>query len=135
VSVLPSGAIDRNNLEELLQQDIPTLVSLMHVNNEIGTVLDLEKVAALCQEYKAKFHCDTVQSIGKATLDLTTLPIDFIVASAHKFHGPKGVGFTFIRKNIVMQPLLYGGSQEKGLRSGTEAVHQIVGMSKALDLC
>jgi cysteine desulfurase len=135
VSILPSGAIDMKHLEELLQQDIPTLVSLMHVNNEIGTVLDLEKVCALCQSSKALFHCDTVQSIGKETFDLTKLPIDFIVASAHKFHGPKGVGFTFIRKNIVMQPLFYGGSQEKGLRSGTEAVHQIVGMTKAFELC
>lgn len=135
VSVLPSGAIDMKHLEELLQQDSPTVVSLMHVNNEIGTVLDLEKVSQLCQEYKALFHCDTVQSIGKENIDLTKLPIDFIVASAHKFHGPKGVGFAFIRKNSQIQPLFYGGSQEKGLRSGTEAVHQIVGMTKALELC
>lgn len=135
VSILPSGAIDMKHLEELLKQDIPTLVTLMHVNNEIGTVLDLEKICALCQVSKALFHCDTVQSIGKETFDLSKLPIDFIVASAHKFHGPKGVGFAFIRKNIVMQPLFYGGSQEKGLRSGTEAVHQIVGMTKALELC
>ena len=123
------------HLETLLQQDISTLVTLMHVNNEIGTVLDLEKVCALCQENKALFHCDTVQSIGKETLDLTKLPIDFIVASAHKFHGPKGVGFTFIRKTASITPFTHGGSQEKGLRSGTEAVHQIAGMSKALDLC
>lgn len=135
VSILPSGAIDMEHFETLLQQDIPTLVTLMHVNNEIGTVLDLEKICALCQVSKALFHCDTVQSIGKETFDLSKLPIDFIVASAHKFHGPKGVGFAFIRKNIVMQPLFYGGSQEKGLRSGTEAVHQIVGMTKALELC
>ncbi len=135
VSVLPSGAIDMKHLEELLQQDIPTVVTLMHVNNEIGTVLDLEKVCALCQENKALFHCDTVQSIGKETLDLTKLPIDFIVASAHKFHGPKGVGFVFIKKTASITPFTHGGSQEKGLRSGTEAVHQIVGMSKALELC
>lgn len=135
VSVLPSGAINMKHLKELFQQDIPTLVTLMHVNNEIGTVLDLEKVCALCQEKKALFHCDTVQSIGKQTLDLTKLPIDFIVASAHKFHGPKGVGFTFIRKTASITPFTYGGSQEKGLRSGTEAVHQIVGMTKALELC
>ena len=135
VSILPSGAIDIKHLGELLQQEIPTLVSLMHVNNEIGTILDLEQTCKLCQENKALFHCDTVQSIGKETFDLSKLPIDFIVASAHKFHGPKGIGFTFIRKNIVMQPLFYGGSQEKGLRSGTEAVHQIVGMTKALELC
>lgn len=135
VSIMPSGAIDMRHLEELLQQDISTLVSLMHVNNEIGTILDLEKVSTLCQQKKALFHCDTVQSIGKETLDLTHLPIDFIVASAHKFHGPKGVGFTFMKKTTSITPFTHGGSQEKGLRSGTEAVHQIVGMSKALDLC
>ena len=135
VSVLPSGAIDMKQLEELLQQDIPTVVTLMHVNNEIGTVLDLEKVCALCQVSKALFHCDTVQSIGKETIDLAKLPIDFIVASAHKFHGPKGIGFVFIRKTASITPFTYGGSQEKGLRSGTEAVHQIVGMTKALELC
>ena len=135
VSILPSGAVNMKHLEELLQEDIPTLVSLMHINNEIGTILDLEKVCALCQNKKALFHCDTVQSIGKETLDLTHLPIDFIVASAHKFHGPKGVGFTFLKKTTEITPFTHGGSQEKGLRSGTEAVHQIVGMSKALDLC
>ncbi|MFC4740370.1 cysteine desulfurase family protein [Flavobacterium ponti] len=135
VSVLPSGAIDMKHLEELLQQDIPTVVTLMHVNNEIGTVLDLEKVCTLCQENKALFHCDTVQSVGKEIIDLTKLPIDFIVASAHKFHGPKGVGFVFIKKTASITPFTHGGSQEKGLRSGTEAVHQIVGMSKALELC
>lgn len=135
VSILPSGSIDMKHLEELLKQDIPTLVSLMHVNNEIGTILDLEQTCKLCQKNKALFHCDTVQSIGKEALDLTKLPIDFIMASAHKFHGPKGVGFTFIRKTASITPFTYGGSQEKGLRSGTEAVHQIVGMSKALDLC
>jgi len=135
VSVLPSGAIDMKHLEELLKQDIPTLVTLMHVNNEIGTVLDLEQVCVLCQDNKTLFHCDTVQTIGKETLDLTKLPIDFIVASAHKFHGPKGVGFVFIKKSASITPFTHGGSQEKGLRSGTEAVHQIVGMTKALELC
>ena len=135
VSILPSGSIDMKHLEELLKQDIPTLVSLMHVNNEIGTILDLEQTCKLCQKNKALFHCDTVQSIGKEALDLTKLPIDFIMASAHKFHGPKGVGFTFIKKTASITPFTHGGSQEKGLRSGTEAVHQIVGMSKALDLC
>jgi cysteine desulfurase len=135
VSVLPSGSLDMNHLEELLKQDISTVVTLMHVNNEIGTVLDLERVCTLCQENKALFHCDTVQSIGKEPLNLTKLPIDFIVASAHKFHGPKGVGFVFIRKTASITPFTHGGSQEKGLRSGTEAVHQIVGMTKALELC
>lgn len=135
VSVMPSGAIDLSHLETLLQQDIPTVLSLMHVNNEIGTVLDLERVGVLCEENKVLFHCDMVQSVGKTTIDLSQLPIDFMVASAHKFHGPKGVGFVFIKKTASITPFSHGGSQEKGLRSGTEAVHQIVGMAKALDLC
>jgi len=80
------------------------------------------------------FHCDTVQSIGKTELDLQELPIDFLVASAHKFHGPKGIGFAFVRKNLVLQPMIFGGEQEKGWRAGTEAVHQIAGMAKALEL-
>jgi cysteine desulfurase len=134
VSVLPSGLIDYNHFEELIQSDKPTLVSLMHVNNEIGTVLNIKKIAALCQQNNALFHCDTVQSIGKIVFDLQQLPIDFIVASAHKFHGPKGAGFAFIRKNRLLKPLIFGGNQEKGLRSGTEAVHQIVGMAKAMEL-
>ncbi len=134
VSILDGGLIDYDHLEILLQNEIPTLVSLMQVNNEIGTVLDLQKTCDLVKKHKAYFHCDTVQSLGKQALDLTNLPIDFIVASAHKFHGPKGIGFAFIRKNIMLQPMIFGGAQEKGLRAGTEAVHQIVGMAKAFEL-
>ena len=134
VAVLPNGNLDLFDLERKLDSEIPSLVSLMHVNNEIGTVLDLNRVIGICQKYNAVFHCDTVQSIGKVKLDLQELPLDFLVASAHKFHGPKGIGFTFIRKNQIMQPMLYGGEQEKGLRAGTEAVHQIAGMAKAFDL-
>ena len=134
VNILHDGTIDYNHLAELLSEDKKTLVSLMHVNNEIGTVLDLAKVAKLCKDHHAYFHTDTVQSIGKTPIDLTELPIDFLVASAHKFHGPKGIGFAFIRKGIVLQPVLLGGEQEKGLRAGTESVHNIVGMSKALEL-
>jgi cysteine desulfurase len=104
------------------------------VNNETGTVLDLERIGRICQEHNVLFHSDTVQSIGKTTIDLQTIPVDFIVASAHKFHGPKGVGFAFIRKNSGLQPLFFGGEQEKGLRAGTEALHQIAGMAKALEL-
>lgn len=134
VNILEDGSIDYNDLEELLNYDKRTLVSLMHVNNEIGTVLNLEKVISLCKNNNAYFHTDTVQSIGKTKIDLTELPIDFLVASAHKFHGPKGIGFAFIRKQIVLQPLLLGGEQEKGLRAGTESVHNIVGMAKALEI-
>lgn len=134
VNILSTGSIDYNHLSELLNQEIPTLVSLMHVNNEIGTQLDVSKVGKLCKEHKALFHCDTVQSIGKSKIDLELLPVDYLVASAHKFHGPKGIGFAYVRKGIVMQPMTYGGAQEKGLRAGTEAVHQIAGMAKAFEI-
>ncbi|MDI1306163.1 MAG: cysteine desulfurase family protein, partial [bacterium] len=134
VAVKPNGEIDITDLVELLSQDKKTLVSLMHVNNETGTVLDLDRVGLICQEHNVLFHSDTVQSVGKTTIDLQALPINFIVASAHKFHGPKGVGFAFIRKNSGLQPLFFGGEQEKGLRAGTEALHQIAGMAKALEL-
>ncbi|BCY28867.1 cysteine desulfurase family protein [Flavobacterium okayamense] len=134
VPVLKEGNLDIEKLSILLQEKIPTLVSLIHVNNESGEILDIERVGYLCKENNALFHCDTVQSIGKTEFDLATLPVDFIVASAHKFHGPKGVGFAYIRKNNVIQPMIFGGEQEKGLRAGTEGVHQIVGMTKALEL-
>ena len=129
------GVLDLTHLVDLLSESTEkTLVSLMHVNNETGVVLDLERVSQICQEHHALFHSDTVQSVGKAILDLQKVPIDFIVSSAHKFHGPKGVGFAFIRKNSGLQPLFFGGEQEKGLRAGTEALHQIAGMAKALKL-
>ena len=134
ISVLPNGNLDLFDFELKLDDKIPTLVTLMHVNNEIGTQLNLDTVAAICQKYKAIFHCDTVQSIGKVTIDLQKIPLDFLVASAHKFHGPKGIGFAFIRKNTPMQPMLYGGEQEKGLRAGTEAIHQIAGLVKAFEI-
>ncbi|MFV8353987.1 cysteine desulfurase family protein [Flavobacterium sp. XS1P32] len=134
VNVKPNGEIDITHLVELLSKDIKTLVSLMHVNNETGTILDLERIGRICQEHKVLFHSDTVQSIGKMSIDLQSISVDFIVASAHKFHGPKGVGFAYIRKNSGLQPLFFGGEQEKGLRAGTEALHQIAGMAKALEL-
>ena len=162
VAVKPNGEIDITDLVDLLSQEtyikrkissdemknwVPdnqnlnnsseetkTLVSLMHVNNEIGTVLDVDKVGRICEQHHALFHSDMVQSVGKIEIDLQHLPIDFISASAHKFHGPKGVGFAYVKKNSGLQPLFYGGEQEKGLRPGTEAVHQIAGMAKALEL-
>ncbi len=134
VNVLRDGSVDLAHLSELLGQEQKTLVSLMHVNNETGTILDMERTGRICKQYGAYFHSDTVQSVGKTEMDLQELPVDFIVASAHKFHGPKGVGFAFVRKNTGIQPLLFGGEQEKGLRAGTEAVHQIVGMAKALEI-
>ena len=134
VDILPNGNIDINHLVILLGQDIKTLVTLMHVNNEIGTVLDIEKVARICKQHNTLFHCDTVQSIGKTKFNLHEIEIDFIVASAHKFHGPKGIGFAYIKKGVHILPFVYGGEQEKGLRAGTEALHQVAGMSKALEL-
>lgn len=134
VAVKPNGEIDITDLVDLLSQEVKTLVSLMHVNNEIGTVLDIDKVGRICRQHNALFHSDMVQSIGKTEIDLQILPIDFVVASAHKFHGPKGVGFAYVKKNSGLKPLFYGGEQEKGLRPGTEAVHQIAGMAKALEL-
>lgn len=134
VSIQPDGTIDYTALETLLADEKPTLVSLMHVNNETGVVLDLNRVGVMCKQYNAYFHSDTVQSIGKTAFNLVETPIDFLVASAHKFHGPKGVGFAFIRKNTRLGASFLGGEQEKGLRAGTEAVHQIAGMAKALQL-
>ena len=134
VAIKPDGTIDVSHLVELLAQETTTLVSLMHVNNEIGTVLDLELIGRICQQHNAWFHSDTVQSVGKVAMNLQTIPVDFIVASAHKFHGPKGIGFVFVKKNSGLKPLFFGGEQEKGLRPGTEAVHQIVGMAKAFEL-
>lgn len=134
IAVKPNGEIDITDLVDLLSQEIKTLVSLMHVNNEIGTVLDVEKVGRICEQHNTLFHSDMVQSVGKLEIDLQHLPIHFMVASAHKFHGPKGIGFAYIKKNSGLQPLFYGGEQEKGLRPGTEAVHQIAGMAKALEL-
>jgi len=134
VNIKPDGTINVNHLVELLSESSPTLVSLMHVNNEIGTVLDLEEIGNICKQHHAYFHSDTVQSIGKTTFDLQQVAVDFLVASAHKFHGPKGAGFAFIRKGLLVHPLFYGGEQEKGLRPGTESLHNIVGMAKALEM-
>jgi cysteine desulfurase len=134
VNLNSKGEADINHLVELLSQQKPTLVALMHVNNETGTVLDIEKVARLCKQYNALFHSDTVQSVGKTEIDLQKAEVDFIVASAHKFHGPKGIGFAFIRKNPGINPMIFGGEQEKGLRAGTEGVHNIAGMAKALEI-
>ncbi len=134
VNILPSGAVDLIHLSDLLSDSKKSLVTLMHVNNEIGTILNLERVSKICKQNNALFHTDTVQSIGKTEFDLAEIPIDFIVASAHKFHGPKGVGFAFIRKGIMLNPILLGGEQEKGMRAGTECVHNIVGMAKALEM-
>ncbi len=134
VNLLEGGAIDMKDLESLLQSSNKKLVSLMHVNNEIGNKLDLKAVADLCQSNNALFHSDTVQSVGHYKIDLQSIPIDFLAASAHKFHGPKGVGFAFIRKGSGIKASIYGGEQERGYRAGTESIHNIIGMDEALKL-
>ena len=132
VGVKSSGEIDYDDLVRLLQQDdSEKLVSLMHINNELGTFIDLHRVANLCKDNNALFHSDTVQSVGHYRLDLSEIPIDFLVAAAHKFHGPKGVGFVFVRKSSGLAPMIHGGAQERGLRAGTESVHNIAGMEEA----
>lgn len=128
------GHVDYKHLEQLLQTSEKTLVSLMHVNNEVGNILDIKRVADMCKSNQALFHSDTVQSVGHYKLDLQEIPIDFMAVSGHKFHGPKGVGFAFVRKNSGLKPLIFGGEQERGHRAGTEAVHNIVGLEEALKL-
>ncbi|RIV45289.1 cysteine desulfurase family protein [Flagellimonas pelagia] len=121
-----------DHLESLLQKDSSKkLVSLMHVNNEIGNITDIASVGKLCQQYGALFHSDTVQSIGHYAWDVQSVHIDFMTAAAHKFHGPKGIGFAFIRKNSGLKPLIVGGAQERGFRAGTEPFHNIVGLEEA----
>lgn len=135
VDVDEFGTVDLEHLEALLSNSTQkTLVSLMLINNEIGNILPADAVCALCKKYNALFHSDTVQVVGHYPLDLQKTPIDFIVASAHKFHGPKGVGFAFFRKGFGIMPMFHGGDQERGARSSTENVHAILGMETALDI-
>jgi cysteine desulfurase len=128
------GEIDPNQLEELLKSNPNSLVSLMHANNEIGNLIDLEKVGNLAKEYGAFFHSDTVQTMGHYVHDLKTLPVDAIVAGGHKFHGPKGSGFLYVKKDRKIHPFIHGGAQERNMRGGTENVIGIIGIAKALEL-
>ena len=135
VQVDEKGFVNLEYLEELLKNsNEKTLVSLMHVNNEVGTLLDIHAVGDLCEKYDAFFHSDTVQSVGHFPLDFKQNKIDFATAAAHKFHGPKGVGFAYIRKGTGMEPLIHGGGQERGMRAGTEPVYAIAGMHRAMNL-
>lgn len=135
VNVDEFGSVDFIHLEELLSDsDDKTLVSLMHINNEIGNILPVDEISEICKKYDALFHSDTVQAIGHYNIDLKKTPIDFIVASAHKFYGPKGVGFAYFKKGFGILPMLLGGNQERGARSSTENVHSILGMEKALSI-
>tara|TARA_S200000501_G_scaffold57761_1_gene48000 strand:+ start:804 stop:1946 length:1143 start_codon:yes stop_codon:yes gene_type:complete len=133
VKLNENGNIDFENLENLLNVDNePKLVTLMYINNEIGNILDINRVSILCQKYNVYFHSDAVQAVGHYKIDLSSLKIDFLSSAAHKFHGPKGVGFTYINKSTKIKSFISGGPQERGMRAGTESVHNIVGMTKAL---
>jgi len=134
VNVDSQGHVDLNHLEELLKNNERSFVSLMHANNEIGTLLPLHQVGELCRKHDAIFHSDTVQTIGHFVHDLSTLPIDFIACAAHKFHGPKGIGFLYISNRVKIKPFITGGAQERNMRGGTENVHGIVGLAKALEI-
>ena len=135
VKIHSNGDIDYDDLESILESSSEkTLVSLMHINNELGNISNIKLISDLCKKYNALFHSDTVQSIGHYDLDFNKLQLDFFVASAHKFHGPKGVGFAFVRKNTKLGSFITGGMQEKGFRAGTESVHNIYGMSEALKI-
>ncbi|WP_293955746.1 MULTISPECIES: cysteine desulfurase family protein [unclassified Sphingobacterium] len=128
------GNLNINQLEELLMRNPRTFVSIMHANNEIGNLNDIHHIAELCQKHNAVFHSDTVQTMGHYPHDLTQLKIDFVTGAAHKFHGPKGVGFLYINANNKIKPLIYGGAQERNMRGGTENVYGIAGLAKALEL-
>lgn len=135
VNLTENGGVDYVHLEDLLATSkTKTLVSLMHVNNETGRILNMQKVSDLCQKYGALFHSDTVQGVAHFKINLQKTPLDFMTASAHKFHGPKGVGFAYFKKGTGINPMLLGGEQERGARAGTENVHSIVGMAKAIEL-
>ena len=123
-----------SDLEERLQNEMPTIVSLMHANNEIGTKIDLHEIGNICRKYGALFHSDTVQTMGHYTFDLSDIPIDFITCAGHKFHGPKGVGFLYVRKELRVKSMIQGGGQERQLRGGTENLYGIVGLGRAFEL-
>lgn len=128
------GRIDLGELEELLKSNDRSFVSLMHANNEIGTLTDIARVSAICEQYDAVFHSDTVQTMGHFVHDFSKLQIAFATGAAHKFHGPKGVGFLYVNHKYKIKPFIYGGAQERNMRGGTENVYGIVGLAKALEL-
>jgi cysteine desulfurase len=135
VQLMPDGRVDMQHLETLLKDNQEkTLVTLMHANNEIGNLLRIKKVAAMCKEYRALFHSDTVQTFGHFNIDLQQIEADFISGSAHKFHGPKGAGFLYQKKQNKVASFIHGGGQERGYRAGTENVYGIVGLAAAAEM-
>ena len=134
VNIDAKGNVDYAHLEELLQNNERSFVSLMHANNELGTLTDMERVGDLCESFNAIYHCDTVQTMGHYIHDVKKLKAHFIVCAAHKLHGPKGVGFLYVNHGIKISPMIYGGAQERNMRGGTENVYGIVGLAKALEM-
>jgi len=135
VKLLPDGHIDLEDLEKLLAATAKkSLVTLMHANNEIGNLLDINAAGNICKKYNAVFHSDTVQTVGHYPFDLRNTPVHFITGAAHKFNGPKGVGMLYINENVSIKPYIHGGSQERNMRAGTENLYGIVGFAKALEL-
>ena len=134
VDIDENGVVDLNHLDELLQANPRTFVSIMHANNEIGTIQDINAIGDICKEHKAIFHSDTVQTMAHFPFNMQELNVDFMAASAHKFHGPKGVGFVYISEDIQIKPLLRGGGQERNMRAGTENIYGIAALSKAMEM-
>jgi len=135
LSVDEKGHIQLEELEKKLQSvEGPVLVSIMHANNEIGTIADISSISELCEKHNAFYHCDTVQTLGKYPIDVSTQRFSFLSGSGHKFYGPKGIGFIYINGDNIIKPLLYGGSQERNMRAGTENTYGIAGIGKAFDL-
>jgi len=134
VDVNSKGSVDYDHLETLLKTNERSFVSLMHANNEIGTLSDMERVGDICEAYNAIYHCDTVQTMGHYVHDLSKLKAHFLVCAGHKLHGPKGVGFLHVNHRIKIKPLIYGGAQERNMRGGTENIYGIVGLAKALEI-
>lgn len=128
------GNLDLEHLEEMLANQPRTIVSIMHANNEIGTLNDIEKIGEICRKYDAIFHSDTVQTMGHYKHDVQQIGANFLIGSAHKFHGPKGVGFLYCDACTKIQPLIQGGAQERNMRGGTENVYGIIGLAKALEI-
>ena len=134
VEVNEKGQVSLSNLKELLESHPRTFVSILHANNEIGTIQDITAIGDICKEHNAIFHSDTVQTMAHYRYDLQKINVDFIAASAHKFHGPKGIGFVYISDNIKILPLLSGGSQERNMRAGTENLIGIAAISHAMEM-
>jgi cysteine desulfurase len=130
-----NGHVDLNHLEGLLKEFPGSLVSLMHANNEIGNLLDMEAVGALCNTYQAYLHSDMVQTVGHYRHDMKKLKVHGMAAASHKFHGPKGVGFMYLNKDKKIRSFMQGGAQERNMRGGTENVYGIIGLAKALEIC